>query len=271
MNLSAHAFYRRFRGKAGDIYRQIGATQTGRDFARGSLLLPVHQTCKPDENPLRTYFNAHRQGPGIWKWDHYFDVYHRHLGKFRGRKLTVLEIGIYSGGSLLMWRDYFGADCTIYGVDNQSECLAYENAFTHVLIGDQADPHFWAKAKQSLPSLDIVIDDGGHTYAQQKTTLECLLPHMSPGGVYICEDVHNAENPFAAFSFGIVKALNDDAQTTVDLDDPEKRIVSRTNGLQAGIKTISFYPFMIVIEVEDATVPQLVAAKHGTEWQPYLT
>ena len=38
---------------------------------------------------------------------------------FAGAEVTVLEVGIYSGGSLLMWRDYFGADCTIYGVDIQ--------------------------------------------------------------------------------------------------------------------------------------------------------
>jgi hypothetical protein len=140
----ATALYRRFTNEA--------ATQTGRHFAKSSLSLPVHQTSKPDENSIRTYFNSHRQGPGIWKWDHYFDVYHRHFSKFRGRKVTVVEIGVYSGGSLLMWRDYFGADCTIYGVDIESECLVYENAFTHILIGDQADPRFWAKAKQSLAS-----------------------------------------------------------------------------------------------------------------------
>jgi hypothetical protein len=109
MNFSARAFYRGFRNEA--------ATQSGRHFGKSSLSLPFHQTSKPDENPIRTYFDAHRQGPGIWKWDHYFDVYHRHFSKFRGRKVTVLEIGIYSGGSLLMWRDYFDADCTIYGVD----------------------------------------------------------------------------------------------------------------------------------------------------------
>jgi cephalosporin hydroxylase len=263
MNFSARAFYRRFKNAA--------ASQTGRDFAKTPLALPFHQTSKSDGNPLRAYFNAHRQGPGIWKWDHYLDVYHRHFSKFRGRQVTVLEIGIYSGGSLLMWRDYFGADCTIYGVDIQSECLAYENAFTHVLIGDQADPRFWAKAKQSLPRLDIVIDDGGHGYAQQRKTLECLLPHMCPGGVYVCEDVHGAENRFAAFSFGIVDALNNAQYMAHDLDDPEKRLVSKTVGLQAAIKAICFYPFIMTIELQDTTVSQLIAPKRGTKWQPFVT
>ena len=39
----------------------------------------------PDQpNPLRSYFDAYTEGPGIVKWVHYFDVYHRHFAKFRG-------------------------------------------------------------------------------------------------------------------------------------------------------------------------------------------
>jgi hypothetical protein len=60
-------------------------------------------------NPLRRFFEAHKRGHGIWKWNHYFEIYHRHFSKFRGREVHILEIGIYSGGSLEMWKDYFGA------------------------------------------------------------------------------------------------------------------------------------------------------------------
>src|SRR5262245_3116872 len=60
------------------------------------------------ENPLQSYFDAHTEGRGIWKWTHYFDIYHRHLSKFIGREVHLLEIGVYSGGSLQMWRDYLG-------------------------------------------------------------------------------------------------------------------------------------------------------------------
>src|SRR5437016_1539396 len=59
-------------------------------------------------NALRTFFNNYEEGPGIWKWDHYFDIYDRHFAKFRGHDSYLLEIGVYSGGSLKMWRDYLG-------------------------------------------------------------------------------------------------------------------------------------------------------------------
>src|SRR5215475_7150062 len=59
-------------------------------------------------NPLRSYFEAHHQGKGVWKWLHYFDVYNRHFSKFVGREINVVEVGVFSGGSLEMWREYFG-------------------------------------------------------------------------------------------------------------------------------------------------------------------
>src|SRR5947207_11688241 len=49
---------------------------------KGSMLEGVSGD---QHNPLLAYFEAHRQGRGIWKWRHYFDVYHRHLAKFVGK------------------------------------------------------------------------------------------------------------------------------------------------------------------------------------------
>src|SRR5688572_22405202 len=111
----------------------------------------------PEANPLRAFFEARRTGPGIWKWQHYFDIYHRHLARFVGRQPHVMEIGVYSGGSLDMWRAYFGAGCRIYGVDLQPACKAYEREDTKIFIGDQGDRAFWRSLQ--LPALDVLIDD----------------------------------------------------------------------------------------------------------------
>src|SRR5450432_1524454 len=77
-------------------------------------------------NPLKDYFESHTSGHGIWKWNHYFDIYHHYFRTFVGKKVSILEIGIYSGGSLDMWRNYFGAGCEVYGIDVQEACRAYE-------------------------------------------------------------------------------------------------------------------------------------------------
>ncbi len=75
---------------------------------------------------LEEYFDAYTEGPGIWKWRHYFDIYERHLGKFVGREVHVVEVGVFSGGSLGMWKHYFGEQCCVYGINIAPECRAYE-------------------------------------------------------------------------------------------------------------------------------------------------
>ena len=81
---------------------------------------------KRTSNPLEQFFNSHTEGPGIWKWRHYFEIYHKHFSKFVGKEVHVLEIGVYSGGSLAMWKHYFGPQSKIYGVDIEPACKAYE-------------------------------------------------------------------------------------------------------------------------------------------------
>jgi hypothetical protein len=150
-------------------------------------------------NPLKDYFDSHTSGHGVWKWNHYFDIYHRYFKKFVGQKVSVLEIGIYSGGSLDMWRNYFGAGCEVYGIDVQEACKVYASDGKRIFIGDQADREFWLQFREQVPSLDIVIDDGGHRPEQQIVTLEETLAYLRPGGVYMCEDIHRIHNNFSAY------------------------------------------------------------------------
>jgi hypothetical protein len=137
-------------------------------------------------NPLLDYFNAHTEGPGLWKWLHYFDIYHRHFQRFVGQKINIVEIGIYSGGSLGMWRSYFGPQSHIYGIDVEPACISYQTEGIDVLIGDQADRNFWKEFRKKVPEIHVLIDDGGHSAEQQCVTLEEMLPHIQPGGGSIC-------------------------------------------------------------------------------------
>ena len=57
-------------------------------------------------NPLEDWFE-HTQGRQVHKWMHYFDIYHRHLKRFRGRAVRFVEFGVSLGGSAQMWREYF--------------------------------------------------------------------------------------------------------------------------------------------------------------------
>jgi hypothetical protein len=212
-------------------------------------------------NPLRSYFDSIQEGPGIWKWLHYFEIYHRHLQKFVGQPVTLVEVGVYSGGSMPMWRHYFGKDCRVHGVDIEQACKAYEDAHTTIHIGDQADRHFWKKFRAAIPQVDVLIDDGGHEPEQQMVTLEEMLPHLSPGGVYVCEDVHGARNKFATFAQALSGELNAAAGTP--------QLVT-TTPFQSLVNSVHFYPFVVVIEKRASAMPSFSAPKHGTKWQPFL-
>ena len=208
---------------------------------------------------LLEYFDSVEEGPGIWKWRHYFDIYERHLKKFVGRDVHVVEVGVYSGGSLRMWRQFFGANCHMYGVDIEESAKAYEDDATRVFIGDQADRSFWKRFREEVPVVDVLVDDGGHLADQQIPTLEEMVPHLRPGGVYICEDVLGHLNPLTAYVSGLALRLN-----TYDGEDPS------AHGLQASIDSVHFYPYVAVLEKALARVEGFRSEKHGTEWEPYI-
>lgn len=225
--------------------------------------LPVAEPSVASVNPLRAFFESRETGRGIWKWNHYFDVYHRHFAKFVGKEVHVLEIGVYSGGSLEMWKHYFGPGCRVYGVDIEEACKCYEDESTRILIGDQGNRDFWRVFREQVPELDILIDDGGHRMEQQIVTLEEMLPHLRAGGVYLCEDVSGEYNGFSGYMQGLVHCLN-----AFEAKGPERSVDAST--FQAWIQSIHFYPFATVIEKSDRPVRRFTNPRRGTEWQPFL-
>jgi hypothetical protein len=221
---------------------------------------PAADSVASSTNPLWEYFQNHHEGHGIVKWEHYFDIYHRHFARFIGHQVNVLEIGIYRGGSLEMWRSYFGEQSHIYGVDIEPACKAFEADHISVLIGDQADRTFWSSFRKSVEGIDILIDDGGHTPEQQQITLEEMLPNLRPGGVYLCEDVHGCFNRFSAFAAGLVHDLNGLKHI------PGSQLESSLSPFQSSIHSIHFYPYLVVIEKHRVPPAKLLASKRGSGW-----
>jgi hypothetical protein len=168
-------------------------------------------------NPLEEYF-LNNDDRLIHKWHHYFDIYHRHFAAFRGGSPVVVEIGVSQGGSLQMWRDYFGPGCRIVGIDKDPRCARFANDDVTILIGDQGSREFLASVRDRVPHIDVLIDDGGHTMNQQIATFEELYPHIQPHGIFLCEDVHTSlwtefgggarrEGTFLAYSKALIDQL----------------------------------------------------------------
>ena len=145
-------------------------------------------------NDLEKYFT---ENPGnlIHKWQHYFEIYDRHFARFRGSDVHVVEFGVSHGGSLQMWKHYFGPDARVFGIDIDPHCLKLAEEQIEIIIGDQEDRRFLRSLAQKIPRIDILIDDGGHTMEQQVSTYEELFSHVDENGVYLCEDLHTSYWP----------------------------------------------------------------------------
>jgi len=142
-------------------------------------------------NDLERYF-TNNTGRLIHKWKHYFEIYDRHFSRFRGTDVHVVEFGVSQGGSLKMWKEYFGSKARIFGIDINPRCKELEEEQIEVFIGDQEDRKFLRSLTEKIPRMDILIDDGGHTMKQQISTFEELFPSIEKDGVYLCEDLHTS-------------------------------------------------------------------------------
>jgi hypothetical protein len=201
------------------------------------------------KNPLEKYFRANEKRL-IHKWIHYFDIYHRHFERFRGRPVTVLEFGVSHGGSLEMWRDYFGRKARIYGVDIDPRCADLGGRRTKVFIGDQENREFLQSIADEIGPVDVLIEDGGHTMGQQIATFEVFYPQMHADGVFLIEDLHTSywssygggyrkPGTFVEYAKGLTDQLN-----AWHSREPEFIVDDFTRST----KSVHFYDSIIVFE-----------------------
>lgn len=128
-------------------------------------------------------------------------MYDSRLEPLRDRHIKMLEIGLgcdmgYGpGASYYTWLEYF-PHVDLYYIEYDAACAAaWANKTTGATIftGDQADVSFLQRfVAESGGNFDIIIDDGGHTMTQQRTSLEHLWDSVKPGGIYFVEDVHTS-------------------------------------------------------------------------------
>ena len=126
------------------------------------------------------------------KWSHYPRIYQKHLARFLGKDPVILEIGVKSGGSLNIWREFFGKSATIVGIDIDKKCESIRHDGFEIYVGDQSDKAFLSGVLKKHPEIDILIDDGSHAAKDIISSFEYLYPRIKKDGVYIIEDVSSA-------------------------------------------------------------------------------
>lgn len=139
---------------------------------------------------LDIYVNGSEQL--VHKWHHYLPIYDRYFSRWRGSNVRFLEIGVSKGGSLSMWRQYFGDDAIIYGIDIDESCAAYDGLDGAVRIGSQDDPQFLKRVVDEMGGVDLVLDDGSHVMKHIRASAEVLMPLLETDGLYMIEDLHTS-------------------------------------------------------------------------------
>ncbi len=128
----------------------------------------------------------------IWKWKHYFPIYETHFRGFVHKSVTLVEIGVASGGSLQMWKRFLGPHATIVGIDILPEWKTFEEDQIEVRIGRQEDTELLRSIVDEFGAPDIVLDDGSHMMSHMLRTFEFLYPKVTKNGVYMVEDLHTS-------------------------------------------------------------------------------
>lgn len=219
-----------------------------------------------------------KNSKGRWstKWDHYFEIYHRHLSRFRNQEVHIVEFGVYQGGSLEIWKEYFGQECKIYGIDINPACKALERNGVKIFIGDQEDRIFLKSLKRQIPRIDILIDDGGHKMMQQIITFEEMYHAVEANGVYICEDIHTSFWPEFGGGFGKKNTFVNYSKKFVDYLNAYHFEAASSEAVSfcKNTHSIHFYDSILVIEKKEREKPKQVESgkidKHFESYNPEL-
>ena len=142
-------------------------------------------------DPLYRMWAATAQGH---KWTHYFWVYQEVFGPRRKDPMRVLEIGVFQGSSLRMWKTYFThAKTVIVGIDIRPDCIQHDSPRdrVHVRIGSQSDPDFLQRIVDEFGPFDLIIDDGSHQSSHMIASFNILFANgLKDSGIYFVEDTH---------------------------------------------------------------------------------
>ena len=136
---------------------------------------------------------------GSEKWgSHYYTPHYKlHLGRFKFRRVNLMEIGVggfekpdKGGNSLRMWKQYFPFG-SIFSIDIYDKSLLQEKRIK-IFKGNQVDENFLNKVVNEIGGIDIIIDDGSHINEQVIETFKLLFPKLKDGGIYVIEDTQTS-------------------------------------------------------------------------------
>jgi hypothetical protein len=123
----------------------------------------------------------------------YLSTYENLFERIRDSATRVMEIGIYDGGSIALWSDYF-RNATVYGLDITPlrPAATFLNGYPRVNLKTGIDAYspttisWWSSMK-----FDAIVDDGPHTLESMKVCVSSYSKLLSSTGILVVEDVQD--------------------------------------------------------------------------------
>jgi SAM-dependent methyltransferase len=253
---------------------QLDADFTLRDLraAKRTLPVPIETFEVSRENPLQppsplADLAISEEGEPFLKWWQYFEAYDAELADLARRSrenvldapLRILEIGVWRGGSLGLWRRYFGDSAVIFGIDIDASSATYSGKDAEIRIGSQTDEAFMSRVVDEMGGLDVVIDDGSHISSDVIATLRFLWDFLAEGGVYFIEDLHTSYWPAWGGGLRRQESSIEALKRLVDvLHQPYFRALADPDGLGISRDTLSsvtFYDSVAVLHKRRMPAP----------------
>jgi len=200
------------------------------------------------------------------KMHFYTRHYETYFESMRDLPFKLLEIGVQTGASLRMWKQYF-PKAEIYGLDYY-DCGPFIEDRIKIIQGAQRDPKTLEKV-MAEGAFDVIIDDGSHKNPDILASFEYLFPRMNPSGLYVIEDMnvcywgetHNVGEPTAIER---MKKLVDEvmANGKSGIGDPhkdqqdgewKKRGEGKMTWWEKNVRFVHFYRSMAFIGRSDLT------------------
>ena len=128
----------------------------------------------------------------------YLPVYEELFQKKKLSAQSILEIGIYYGGSIKLWKDYF-TNAKIYAVEifdlrHVWAELQHDDRIVLYTSTDAYDPQFVKiKLADQRLQFDMILDDGPHTLESMKACIQLYLPLLTDDGILIIEDIQSMD------------------------------------------------------------------------------
>lgn len=174
----------------------------------------------------------------------FLKVYEKYLEKDKDSIKNILELGIYNGSSIRMWRDYL-PNANIYGIDMLYSRLSLEK--TTLFKCHQSNiPRMLGIMKKIGNDIDIIIDDCSHRMDDQQTSLAALFPYVKKNGLYVIEDVHTS-NDWQLERYNIYIDRSNTTLKMINDYNKDKRILSHhikdedKEYLEKNIKSMELY------------------------------